>query len=276
MKILATDSAGHLGEAIVRTLQSQAVQVVGLDIVDSAYTTMVGSIADRDCVRRCMQGVNAVLHTATLHKPHVATHRMQDFVDTNITGTLVLLEEATSAGVDAFIFSSTTSVFGDALRPGEGQPAVWVSEDITPMPKNIYGVTKTAAEDLCQLFHKKYGLASIVLRLSRFFPEADDDAATRLAYEDANVKANEFLFRRVDTEDVVQAHLLAIEKAGDLSFDGLSLVRRRPFCPRMCRRYRTTRLRSSRDVFQVLRCINALGGRCCRVSAGSTIIAKRG
>ncbi len=227
MKILVTGSAGHLGEAIVRTLRGQAVEVIGLDILDSAFTTIVGSISDRDCVKRCMKGVSAVLHTATLHKP---SPRIACKTVDNITGTLVLLEEATSA-VDAFIFSSTTSVFGDALRPANGQPAIWVSEDIVPIPKNIYGVTKAAAEELCQLFHKKYGLASLVLRLSRFFPEADDDAATRFAYEDANVKANEFLFRRVDIEDVVQAHLLAVEKAGALSFDRFIISATTPFLP---------------------------------------------
>ena len=65
-------------------------------------------------------GIDVVMHTATLHKPHVATHSRQDFVDTNITGTLNLLEEATS--VRAFLFTSTTSVFGRALTPPAGAP----------------------------------------------------------------------------------------------------------------------------------------------------------
>ena len=94
MKVLVTGSAGHLGEALVRSLQDLQYEVVGLDILASPFTTHVGSIADRSCVRHCMKGVQAVFHAATLHKPHVATHRRQDFVDTNITGTLNLLEEA--------------------------------------------------------------------------------------------------------------------------------------------------------------------------------------
>ena len=101
-----------------------------------------------------MAGVEAVLHAATLHKPHVATHSRQEFVDTNVTGTLNLLEEAAAAGVGAFVFTSTTSVFGDALVPPPGAPAAWITEDVVPVPKNIYGVTKVAAEDLCQLFHR--------------------------------------------------------------------------------------------------------------------------
>ena len=112
MRILVTGSSGHLGEALVRTLGETSHEVVGLDLMASPFTTIVGSITDRDFVRRCVQGVDAVIHTATLHKPHVATHARQDFVDTNITGTLNLLEEAVAAGVAAFIFTSTTSAFG--------------------------------------------------------------------------------------------------------------------------------------------------------------------
>jgi UDP-glucose 4-epimerase len=94
MGILVTGSAGHLGEALVRTLQSLGYEVVGFDRVDSPFTNEVGSIADRSHVKRCMKGVDAVIHTAALHKPHIATHTRQDFIDTNITGTLNLLEEA--------------------------------------------------------------------------------------------------------------------------------------------------------------------------------------
>ena len=157
-----------------------------------------------------MKGVTAVLHTATLHKPHVATHSRQDFVDVNITGTLNLLEEAAAAGVTAFVYTSTTSVFGDALVPPPGEPAPGSPKTSSAVPKNIYGVTKAAAEDLCQLFARNHSLRAIVLRTSRFFPEEDDNRAVREAYTDANIKANEFLYRRVDIEDVVSAHLLAI------------------------------------------------------------------
>src|SRR5262249_33236950 len=158
------------------------------------------SITDRPVVRRCMVGVGTVFHAATLHKPHVATHSRQEFVDTNVTGTLNLLEEAMAAGAQAFVYTSTTSVFGDALRPPAGAPTAWVTEEVAPIPRNIYGVTKAAAEDLCQLFHRNHGLACVVLRTSRFFPEEDDDSAVREAYADENIKANEFLYRRVDVE----------------------------------------------------------------------------
>jgi UDP-glucose 4-epimerase len=229
MKILVTGSAGHLGEALIRALQNTKHETVGLDLVHSDFTKEVGSIADRDHVKRCMKGVDAVLHTATLHKPHVSTHSRQSFVDTNITGTLNLLEEAASAEVRSFIFTSTTSAFGASLTPPAGSPAAWVTEEVTPVPKNIYGVTKTAAEDLCALFHRRRRLSLLILRTSRFFPEEDDDKETRLAYEDGNVKANEFLYRRVDIEDVVSAHLLALEKAAEIGFGRYIISATTPF-----------------------------------------------
>lgn len=234
MRVLVTGSAGHLGEALVRTVQNTNHEVVGLDIVASNFTSKVGSIVDRSCVKRCMKGVDAVLHTASLHKPHVITRSLQDFVDTNITGTLNLLEEAASAGVQSFVFTSTTSAFGGALTPPAGAPAVWVTEDVTSVPKNIYGVTKTAAEDLCELFHRDRGLACLILRTSRFFPEEDDCEATRQAYDDYNVKANEYLYRRVDLEDVVSAHLIALERAPSIGFGRYIIGATTPFCLRTC------------------------------------------
>ncbi len=231
MKILVTGSAGHLGEALVRTLRDAKFDVVGLDVVKSPYTSVVGSIVDRAIVKRCMTDVRAVIHAATLHKPHVATHSRQAFVDTNITGTLNLLEEATAAGIGCFVFTSTTSVFGHALLPAPESPAAWITEDVTPIPKNIYGATKAAAEDLCQLFHEKYGLACLVLRTSRFFPEEDDSSAIREAYSDDNAKANELLFRRVDIEDAVSAHMLAVERAPAIGFGRYIVSATTPFLP---------------------------------------------
>ena len=136
----------------------------------------------------------------------------------NISGTLNLLEAASAGGVRAFVYTSTTSTFGDALVPPQDAPAAWITEDVVPAPKNIYGVTKVAAEDLCALAHRNQGLACVVLRTSRFFPESDDEPAARERYADANLKTTEYLYRRVDIEDVVDAHLCAIDRAPALGF----------------------------------------------------------
>jgi UDP-glucose 4-epimerase len=186
MRVVVTGSVGHLGEALMRALSQDGYEVVGFDLPASPYTGVVGSILDRALVRQCVEGADAVVHTTTLHKPHVGTHDRQAFVDTNISGTLGLLEASAESGVKAFVFTSTTSAFGGALTPPPEAPAVWVTEDLEPAPRNIYGVTKTAAEDLSALLCRDRGLPCIILRTSRFFPELDDWAESRTAFDDLN------------------------------------------------------------------------------------------
>jgi UDP-glucose 4-epimerase len=224
-----TGSAGHLGEALVRVLRDGGYDVTGLDIKPSPYTSVVGSVADRARVRDCLAGIDAVLHTATLHKPHVGSHGKQAFVDTNVTGTLTLLEEAVPAGVGCFVYTSTTSAFGRALTPAPGEPAAYITEAVAPRPRNIYGVTKTAAEDLCELFQAEHGLPVVILRTARFFLDGDDNDEVRAVYSDANVKANEYLYRRVDLADVVDAHLRAIKNAPGIGFGKYIISATTPF-----------------------------------------------
>jgi UDP-glucose 4-epimerase len=229
VRILVTGSSGHLGEALSRVLGSEGHEVVGLDLLESPHTRMVGSIADRAFVRRCVEGADAIVHAATLHKPHVGTHARQQFLDANVTGTLNLLEEAVAAGVGRFVFTSTTSAFGRALTPPVGAPAAWITEDVAPVPRNVYGVSKLAAEDLCELVHRDHGLSCLILRTSRFFPEPDDRDELRAAYDDGNLKVNELLYRRVDLEDVVSAHCLALERAPAIGFGRYIISATTPF-----------------------------------------------
>lgn len=231
MRILVTGSSGHLGDALVRVLRADGHEVIGLDVLRSATTTVIGSVTDREVVRTALRGVQAVLHTATLHKPHVDSHPRQAFIDTNVTGTLILLEEAVAAEVGRFIFTSTTSSFGRALTPPAGAPATWITEDVPPLPRNIYGATKVAAESLCELVHRDHGLPCLILRTSRFFPEPDDNAGVRAGYSVGNVQANEMLYRRVDLADVVDVHRLAVERAPDIGFGRYIVSATTPFVP---------------------------------------------
>ena len=75
------------------------------------------------------------------------------------------------------------------------------------------------------------GLPVVILRTSRFFPEPDDVDAVRNAYADANVKANEFLYRRADIQDVVDAHLLALDRAPTIGFGRYIVSATTPFTP---------------------------------------------
>jgi nucleoside-diphosphate-sugar epimerase len=176
-----------------------------------------------------MAGVDVVLHTATMHKPQLAFLPRQAFVDTNISGTLALLDAAADAGVRSFVMSSSTTVFGDALVPAPGDPAAWIDESVVPVPKNIYGVTKAAAEDLCQLASRNQKLPCVVLRVARFFPEPDDTPDAHEGRADDNIKADEYASRRVALEDVVEAHLLAANRAPQLGFRRYIISATTPF-----------------------------------------------
>lgn len=229
MRTLVTGSSGHLGEALVRTLRQRGADVIGLDSRPSKWTDVVGSVTDPALLREVMAGVEVVFHTATLHKPQLAFVPSHEFVETNISGTHHLLDAAVAANVRSFVMTSSTTVFGDALVPPPGEPAAWIDESVVPIPKNIYGVTKAAAEDLCQLAHRNDGLACVVLRVARFFAEFDDMPDDYDGRSDDNIKANEYACRRVALEDAVDAHLRAAQLAPSLGFARYIISATTPF-----------------------------------------------
>lgn len=146
----------------------------------------------------------------------------------NVTGTLNLLEAAAAAGHERFVFTSTTSLMiSQAIRDETAEHAVFLDESAGPLaPRNVYGVTKLAAEGLCRLFSLEHGLGCVVLRTARFFPE-DDDTHRELSGE--NLKANEFLNRRLTVEDAARAHCCALERALDIGFDTFVISAPTPF-----------------------------------------------
>jgi len=229
MRALVTGSAGHLGEAMVRTLRAGGADVVGLDIRPTPFTDVVGSVADPELMREAMAGVDVVFHMAALHKPQLAFVPGKAFVDTNVGGTHTVLDAAVAAGVRAFVMTSSTTVFGDALIPPPDRPAAWIDESVALVPKNLYGVTKAGAEDLCQLAHRNDGLACIVLRTSRFFVEGDDMPGLYDGRSDDNIKANEYAYRRVALEDAVDAHLKAAAQAPRIGFGRYIVSATTPF-----------------------------------------------
>ncbi len=235
--MLLTGSSGWLGRFLAPRLRRAGHEVTGLDVAPAVDTDVLGSVGDPDLVGRVFgeRGIEAVIHAGALHKPDIARFPANAFIDVNVAGTLNLLQAACAAGIDRFVFTSTTSLMiSAALHRGGGARAAWLTEEFGPLePRNIYGVTKLAAEHLCRMFHLERGLPVLVLRTGRFFPE-EDDRAHEKAEDGPNTKANEFLGRRLTVEDAAEAHLVALEKAPELRFDIFILAAPPPFSPDDC------------------------------------------
>jgi len=234
MNILLTGSSGWLGRHLAPMLAADGHLVVGMDVAPGTDTQVVGTVADRPLIARLMRehAIDAVVHGAALHQPDIARYPKQSFVDVNITGTLNLLEEACAVGASRFVFTSTTSLMiSAAIRAGQGTAAAWLDESSGPlMPRNIYGTTKLAAEQLCRLIHDQQGLPIIVLRTSRFFPE-EDDQAHKVGLSGPNIKANELLHRRLTARDAADAHRVALSRAPSLGFGLFIVSAPTPFVP---------------------------------------------
>lgn len=230
MRVLLTGSSGWLGRLLAPRLELVGHTVIGLDVAPGASTQVVGSVADKALVQRTVtdHGIEAIVHAGALHKPDIVFHSRQDFVDVNITGTLNLLEAAVAAQHDRFVFTSTTSLMiSQAIRDEEGSATVWLDESSGPLePRNIYGVTKLAAEALCRQQFLDSGLSCIVLRTARFFRE-DDDTLNELS--GPNLKANELLHRRLTVEDAAEAHVVALDKAPTIGFGTFIVSALSPF-----------------------------------------------
>ncbi|NIP18446.1 MAG: NAD-dependent epimerase/dehydratase family protein [Xanthomonadales bacterium] len=197
MKILVTGSSGRIGRAIWVRL-APGHEVVGLDRSVSSTVQFVGDIADPKLLKDALQGVDAVVHTAALHAPHVGLAPDAEFGRINVAATRQLAGMAADAGIRHFVFTSTTALYGNAATPDN--LAGWVDEDLEPRPRTIYHATKVQAEDLLADMANQTGMAVTAIRMSRCFPEP---APTMAAYR---------LHRGVDARDVADAHALALDR----------------------------------------------------------------
>lgn len=213
MRILVTGSSGQLGAAVARLLAPDH-RVLGLDRVPGSETTHTGDLADSALIAALVAQVEVVIHTASLHARHLAEATKESFIVTNVAGTQGLLTAAAASGLRRFVYTSSTSVYGDALVPTDR--AVWVTERLIPQPRDIYDVTKLAAERLCHLFHRETGIPTVCLRVGRFFPEPPE------------LLAAQRLYRGLDPRDAAEAHRLAATVAG-VDFGLYNIAAQSPF-----------------------------------------------
>jgi UDP-glucose 4-epimerase len=197
LRILVTGAAGLIGSAVAARLADDH-EIVGVDLRPGPPVTIVA-----DCLEVADWGprigaVDAVIHAAALHALHVGQASDREFHRANVEATARLLDFALSAGAKRFVFTSTTSLYGHALEPGDR--AAWIDEQVEPDPRDIYDETKLAAEQL--VASSGGSMASTSLRMSRCFPEP---AELMAAYR---------LHRGIDRRDVAEAHALALNRHG--------------------------------------------------------------
>ncbi len=174
MRILVTGGTGFTGKALVKRLLDDGHQVVALDYKEGLKTrelrewgaeVVIGTVTDRDVVRRCMEGVDVVQHLAAAFRELNVPER--HYWDVNVGGTRTCLEEATTAGVKKFVYCSTCGVHGNVKQPP-------TDEDHNIAPADYYQQTKYEAEPVVQAFFRD-GLPSVVLRPSAIYGPGDPE-----------------------------------------------------------------------------------------------------
>ena len=160
LSVLVTGSSGFIGTHVVRHLCNAGHRVIGYDLIPPEDRFPDGSIylcGDIRTDRLPHESIDAVVHLAALAGVRPSMDRPFDYLSTNVTGTLRLLEHCRIHGIPHFIFASSSSVYGpDTPLPAE--------ESATPDPCSPYAVTKLQAEQWGRLYSRLHGLRFLALR----------------------------------------------------------------------------------------------------------------
>jgi nucleoside-diphosphate-sugar epimerase len=192
MRVLVTGCAGFVGSHLTESLLDDGVTVIGVDCFNDNYGRRQKlhnlrrvtdwddfEFAPIDLARGDLDDLVAecdvVYHLAA--EPGVRAswgRRFESYVRNNVLATQHLLEAARTRELQRFVYSSSSSVYGQAER-------LPTSEDVTPRPFSPYGVTKLSGEHLCLAYHANYGVPAVVLRyFSVFGPRQRPDMAFNL------------------------------------------------------------------------------------------------
>lgn len=175
MKILVTGAAGFIASSTAERLVADGHTVTGIDCFTDYYARDIKErnlenlriltnfhFIEKDINRidlaSLLSSVDAVYHAAAQAGVRASWGRDFDiYIQNNIRATQMLLEAARESPVQRFVYASSSSVYGDAVR----YP---VTEDLPPQPVSPYGVSKLAAEHLCYLYAKNFGIPTVSLR----------------------------------------------------------------------------------------------------------------
>ncbi len=171
--ILVTGADGFIGSHVVEELLSQGARVRALvmynsfnswgwldrlpDAARGAIEVVAGDIRDGDCVRRAVKGCGGVLHLAALIAIPFSYDAPEAYVDTNIKGTLNLLLAARDLGVERFVQTSTSEVYGTAQ-------SVPIDERHPLKAQSPYAATKIGADQMALAFHDSFATPVTVIR----------------------------------------------------------------------------------------------------------------
>ncbi len=167
MTVLITGGGGFIGSRLAQALVDDEVPVRAMHASHGSLERsrhlnpraehVIADVTDDAAVRSALDGVQTVYHLAGFGSPGSSHADDLEILRVNVSGTCTLLREAAAAGVRRVVFASSASVYGDG-------PASPKTESMPTLPKSVYAASKTAAEDLCLVFHSQRGLDTRILR----------------------------------------------------------------------------------------------------------------
>lgn len=171
MRLLITGAAGGVG-TLLRPLLARPDRTLRLlDVAELPDTgdgaeLVRASITDLPAMTAACADVDAILHLGGLS----TEHGWPDILSVNIDGTYKVFEAAHRAGVPRVVFASTNHTVGFHPRDGREAP-----DYLFPRPDTYYGVSKVAGEALGSLYHDRYGLDVIAIRIGAWFERPRDE-----------------------------------------------------------------------------------------------------